>query len=60
MSKKHKPACPHLRGYWINRTRGRFRCYGCGMQYNTSDLTEKRERQIEFARTKPLARLGAR
>lgn len=40
-------ACRHLRGHWIDKNVGRFRCYGCGFQVYSADLAPNKERMIE-------------
>lgn len=48
-SQQDKPEaqCDHLRGYWINKSSGQFRCYDCGHQNNVRDLASNKARSIE-------------
>lgn len=40
--------CRHLRGYWISKERGSFRCYDCGFQVSEADLPPSDQRNIEI------------
>lgn len=39
--------CLHIRGYWLNESRGSFRCLACGYQVNAGELRPRLGRTIE-------------
>lgn len=42
-----KPVCDHLTGYWINQSAGQFRCFDCGFQFNTRDVSPNETRELQ-------------